>query len=287
MHEQVNRNRKDLTWAKCGVILNNQYSTTTQYITFKIWSPTLTLGVEPIDLANTVHHIVYINDVYKRDFGDPSDVIVELPYNVNVSLYALVACGVGQTSYDRTLGGTGLVIFQPLTDILKVEITDMYCLRRSNTKIAVGDAALPPGNFLTFNGEQVGWGTACPTSYKARNTGVLPPNQPMAGLGLKDNFAHCILFAKETGILQQRIGYIDENNVRFRTQAIESIETGTVITMTQSNNSIRPEIIGSSFLPFPKGIKEMRVVDRSTDQPTDKVYEREYTYLVFANDWIL
>lgn len=282
LHEMVNRNGSSPTYGLCGFTFT---STLTQTLTFNVLTIYNRDG-QVCTNGNSVFHEVLINGVQARALANTNDIVLNIVANTSYTVQALVRCDPNQTTYDKSSGGHPYIYFWPKSTLRHARITDIWQCVKINSLVAVGEPDNPPGTPSFTNGENVSWGSECPTSYAARGNGTLPSNQQM--VLTDDILSKIIIFAKPGAARQCRI------NFRNATPAIVKgrplLYMGAEVTVpfingteSTNNQNFSSALIGTMI----SGFVTVRVFNAANTLQTDEVKEREYSYVVYNNEWAI
>lgn len=283
----INRNGVEPTYGICGFI---GISNTTQNIGMNCITPYITT-TSIADNSNSIFHEITINDVVVRNIGDTNDFVIPVVANVPFTVKAVVRCDPNQTTYDKSSNGYPYVIWWPKGNVFpgvsNVEFSTIYQCVKKNSLVAVGEPDLPPGNPSLVAGENVSWGSTCPTSYAARNNGTLPNNEQMV---LTDDILSKIVVYSKTpiGLNTGRANYYNASGTNIKSRLINFLGNGQIIPFVQGTETTNPNTftLGSmgKLLPNLSLIKMFKL--DNTDQSND-ILEREYSYVVYNDEWAI
>lgn len=278
LHEMVNRNGTNSTFAVCGF---TAVSTATHTITMNCLTPSNINSTAPADNTNAVFHEILVNDVVVRSLSDTSDFTIPVTANVPFTVKAIVRCDPDDIKYDRSSGGFPYVIWWPKGNLLNLELTVIWQCVKKNSLVAVGEPDAPPGNPQLLNGENVSWGSECPTSYLARNNGTLPNNSPMV---LTDDILSKMLVLTKVGSNSGRANFYDASGTLIRSRVTNFAGNGFIVPFIQSNNTGIP-VSFSFFVRTLPNLSKIRMYNFDNTAQTNDIYEREYSYVVYNNEW--
>lgn len=281
LHEMINQNGANPTYGLCGFSF---ISTLTQTIVFNVLTITKRTPVAVCSNTNSIFHEVVINGQSVRNVDDETDVTLSVTAGLTYTIQALVKCDPNSNIYNKAQDGHPYVYFWPKSTLRVIRITEIWQCVKTNSLIAVGEPDNPPGTPLLVNGENVAWGSECPTSYAARNNGTLPSNQQMT---LTDDIiSKLIIFKKGTGTGQCRVNFRNNAGNILKSRPLLFMGAMVVVpfcngTESSNNQNFQNGSIGTTI----QNLTTVRVFNLAGTAQTDDAYEREYTYVVYNNIW--
>lgn len=282
LHEMINKNGSNPTFGLCGFSFT---STANQTFVFNCLTISRRFPAGTCSNSNSIFHEVLINGVSVRSLSATNDITLTVNVGTTYTIQALVRCDPNDNSFNKADNGQPYVYFWPKSTLRAAKIIDIWQCVKTNSLVAVGEPDNPPGNPSFINGENVSWGSECPTSYLARNNGTLPNNQQM--VLVDDILSKLIIFRKATGTGQCRVNFRNQalNILKSRPLLFVGPET-TIPFCNGTESSDNQNFQNGSIGTYINGLKTVRIFNPSQTAQTDDTYEREYSYVVYNDNWL-